>query len=231
VQNGDGTSNSDSKPYFILASGIGFPDCPQSENAFISNLFTPFPSGNYRLPLYQRRYSDRKECDESAMGLTILLSLMLMAGLFLMLYSVVALIQQKRFFSSAPKVVLENIKPKEERFHGAHALGYVLAAAAVLCMASSLIIGAVDGIRNGFSYFQFLVRFLVMFLLLKVFDILFFDWLLLCHSHFYQRYYPELEGVLGPELFGFNKKSHLLQIVYSIAWASIIACVCSVFVK
>lgn len=148
-----------------------------------------------------------------------------------MLYSVVALIQQKNFFSSAPKVVLENIQPKEERFRGAHALGYVLLVLAVLCMVVSFVAGAVDGVRNSFSYFQFLIRFLVMFLLLKAFDIVFFDWVLLCHSHFYQHYYPELEGLLGPELFGFNKKSHILQILYCVAWASIIACLCSALVN
>ena len=44
-----------------------------------------------------------------------------------MLYSVVALIQQKNFFSSAPKVVLENIQPKEERFRGGACAGICIA--------------------------------------------------------------------------------------------------------
>ena len=37
------------------------------------------------------------------MLVTVILSLVLMAGLFLMLWSAVAFIQDKRFFSSAPK--------------------------------------------------------------------------------------------------------------------------------
>ena len=41
------------------------------------------------------------------MLITILLSLMMMAGLFLMLWSGVGFIQDKKFFSSAPKEAIE----------------------------------------------------------------------------------------------------------------------------
>lgn len=51
---------------------------------------------------------------------TILLTLMMMAGLFLLLYAGVGLIQNPRFFSSAPKEVCAAVQPKPERFKGAH---------------------------------------------------------------------------------------------------------------
>ena len=60
------------------------------------------------------------------MILTLLLSLMTMAGLFLMLWSGVAFIQDKRFFSSAHPDMLAIITPKNERFFGQHILGYIL---------------------------------------------------------------------------------------------------------
>ena len=44
-------------------------------------------------------------------------------------------------------------------------------------------------------------------------DILFFDWVLLCHSNFFPRFYPELKGVVGPHMFGYNKKQHALHFV------------------
>ena len=62
------------------------------------------------------------------MLITVLLSVVMMAGLFLMLWSGVGFIQDKRFFSSAPKEVCEAVQPKPERFRGMHALGCVLAA-------------------------------------------------------------------------------------------------------
>lgn len=53
---------------------------------------------------------------------TIFLSFIMMAGLFLLLWAAVALIQNKKFFTSAPKEAQAVIQPKEERFPGAHAL-------------------------------------------------------------------------------------------------------------
>ncbi|MDO4838499.1 MAG: hypothetical protein Q4B32_08900 [Clostridia bacterium] len=45
------------------------------------------------------------------MGVTLLLTLMLMAAYFLMLYGVVGLLQDKRFFSSAPPAVKGIVGP------------------------------------------------------------------------------------------------------------------------
>ena len=56
------------------------------------------------------------------MLLTIILSIIMMAGLFLMLLAGVAFIQDKKYFTSAPKDVQESILPREERFHGQHAI-------------------------------------------------------------------------------------------------------------
>ena len=52
------------------------------------------------------------------MLLTIILAVVMMAGLFLMLWGAVGFVQNKKFFSSAPKEALKVIQPKEERFKG-----------------------------------------------------------------------------------------------------------------
>ena len=52
--------------------------------------------------------------------ITILAMLMIMAAYFLVLYGRVGLIQDKRFFSSAPKENLAAIPDRKERFRGAH---------------------------------------------------------------------------------------------------------------
>lgn len=161
------------------------------------------------------------------MVLTVLLSLMMSAGLFLLLYAGVALIQNKKYFTSAPKEVFEAILPKEQRFRGQHMLGCIMAALAVFCMGGALVIGAADGITNGFTFGRFFARFLVMLLWLKAFDILFFDWYVLCRSGFFPRYYPEVKDVLGPHLFGFNKKDHLKQIIACFIAAAVMAWLCT----
>lgn len=165
------------------------------------------------------------------MALTLLLSFMMMAGLFLMLLSGVGFIQDKRFFTSAPKAVQDVVKPRTERFPGAHALGWFLAVLSILIMFGAIVIGAIVGIQEGYGFGQFFVRFLVMLLLLKVYDIFFFDWVLLSNSgfNFFPHFYPETKEVLGRHLFGYNKRTHLLHVTAFPFIAAIIAWICSLF--
>ena len=67
-------------------------------------------------------------------------------------------------FTPAPKAVYEAVEEKPERFRGQHILGWSLAPLAMLCMAGAVIVGAVDGIKNGFTFLQFYIRFAVMML-------------------------------------------------------------------
>ena len=165
------------------------------------------------------------------MIITLLLSLMLMAGLFLMLLAGVGFIQDTRFFSSAPKEVRDVIRPREERFKGAYAIGWSMAAFSVLLMIGAFIIGAWNGINNCFGFGQFFIRFIVMELLLKTFDILFFDWVLLCNAgfNFFPHFYPETKEVLGQYLFGYNRKTHLAHIIGSFVVAAMLGWICTIF--
>ncbi|MDO5724996.1 MAG: hypothetical protein Q4P29_01705 [Tissierellia bacterium] len=76
------------------------------------------------------------------MIMTILLAIMMMIGLFLLLWAGVGFIQNKKFFTTCPKEVFDVIKSKERRFFGQYVLGWALAIIAVLLMASSIFIGA-----------------------------------------------------------------------------------------
>ena len=163
------------------------------------------------------------------MIVTLLLSLMPMAGLFLMLLSGVGFIQDTKFFSSAPKEVRDVIKPRKERFRGAHAIGWIMAVFSVIFMIGAFIIGAWNGILNDFGFWQFFIRFIIMMLLLKAFDILFFDWVLLCNAgfNFFPHFYPETKEVLGRYLFGYNLKTHLAYIIGSFPVSAVLAWVCT----
>lgn len=67
------------------------------------------------------------------MAITIVMAVMVMAAYFLLLYGAVGFVQDKRFFSSAPKENLDAIPDKkEERFHGAHIVGWIIIAIALL---------------------------------------------------------------------------------------------------
>ena len=61
------------------------------------------------------------------MLVTVLLSLMMMAGLFLLLWGGVGFIQDKKFMSSAPKEALAVVPDRmPERFKGQYAVGYAM---------------------------------------------------------------------------------------------------------
>ena len=51
---------------------------------------------------------------------------------------------------------------------------------------------------------------------MEAYDILFFDWVLLCHSNFFPYFYPEVKGIAAPQLFGYNKKAHLTHFLLCI---------------
>ena len=163
------------------------------------------------------------------MIVTLILSLILMAALFLMLFAAVALVQDKRLFTSAPKDIQAVILPRKERFKGAKAIGIALIIFAMLVFLFSFIYGGYDGIKRGYGFWQFFIRFAVMLYLLKAFDILFFDLFLLTNSHFFQHYYPETEGCKGFSSFGFNIKTHILHMILVIPISLAAAWVCTLF--
>lgn len=161
------------------------------------------------------------------MLVTVTLALVLMAALFLLLFSGVALIQDEKYFSSAPQEVRRALLPKRERFPGARALGWALAGLALFLMLGAVAAGAWQGIKNAFSFWQFFWRFLIMLWLLIAFDILFLDAYLLCRSGFFPRYYPEIKALLGPHLFGFNRKTHVRHALLAPALSLALAGVCT----
>lgn len=147
------------------------------------------------------------------MKVTLICSLTLIVSLFLMLWAAVALVQWKRLFTTAPKDIQAAVKEHEERFPGARALGWFLLILCVLVNLGAFVYAGWDGLCRGYGFWQFFGRFLTMLYLLKAFDIIFLDWLLLTKSHFFQHYYPETEGCAGYHQFGFNRREQLTRIV------------------
>ena len=146
------------------------------------------------------------------MLLTLLLTLVFILSVCLLLYTAVALIQDRRFFTTAPKDIQAAAVEHPERFRGAHALGWKLAIISLLVMVGAFVYGGWDGVKNGFSFWQHWLRFAVMLYLWKAFDLVCLDWLLLTKSHFFQRFYPETEGCAGYHSFGFNRKEQLIRL-------------------
>ena len=140
------------------------------------------------------------------MLLTILLSVVFILAVCVLLYSAVALIQNNKLFTTAPKDIQAAAKDHPERFPGAHALGWALAVLCMFLMIGVFVYGGYAGVKRGFTFWRHWLRFAVMLYLWKAFDVVCLDWLLLTRSHFFQHFYPETEGCAGYHSFGFNRK-------------------------
>ena len=130
-----------------------------------------------------------------------------------MLVSGIAFVQDIRMFSSAPKEARDVLTPREkELFCGARTIGWVLTVFSILTILGALAIAVWDGFRSGFTFRQFFIRLLIMFTVYKLYDMVFFDYFLLCKFHFFQHYYPEVESVFENRKYGFNIRSQLLKL-------------------
>lgn len=158
---------------------------------------------------------------------TIILSIILMISIFIMIWSAVALIQQKKFFTTAPKDIQKVIIERNERFQGARLLGYVIALICTIAFIGAFIYGAYDGIVHHYTLMMFFIRFIIMLYLYKAFDIIFLDWFLLTKSHFYQHYFPETKDCEGFHKFGFNRKEQIREIIIYPFIALLFALICS----
>jgi len=165
------------------------------------------------------------------MLLTVFLALVFCAAITILLISAVTFVQDTRFFSSAPKEAQEVLKPRnEELFFGARAMGWVLMILSVLMILGVGVISIWDGFRSGFSFLQFFLRFVSIFTIYKAYDMIFFDWFLLCRFRFFQYYYPEVAPVYDGRKYGFNIKSQLLKLfVIFPAVSALAAWVCTRF--
>lgn len=165
------------------------------------------------------------------MLLTLFLSVVFCVAITLLLLSAVAFVQDKRFFSSAPKEAQEVLIPREkELFYGARIIGWTLIIFSILMILGVGVISIWDGFRSSFTFFQFFFRFVTIFTLYKAYDMICFDYFLLMKFKFFQFYFPETESVYANRKYGYNIKSQLLKLLIIFPAASALAAwICTLF--
>lgn len=132
--------------------------------------------------------------------------------------------RSNKFFSSAPREAREVlIQREQELFYGARAIGWTLFIISVLIILGVGVIAVWDGIRSGFSFGQFFLRFVLILTIYKICDMALIDNFLLLKFHFFQHYYPEAAGAMERRKYGFNMKSQLLKLLVIFPAASALA--------
>ncbi len=165
------------------------------------------------------------------MLLTIFLAIVCCAAISTLLVAAVAFVQDTRLFSSAPKEVRALLKPRDrELFYGARITGWVMMILSALAISGAFCVAAWDGIQNSYSFARFFLRFVLMLTIYKAYDMIFFDWFLLCRFRFFQHYFPETAPALEGRKYGFNIRSQLLKLLVIFpALSALAAWICTMF--
>mgnify|MGYP001644449324 CR=1 FL=1 len=163
--------------------------------------------------------------------LTIFLSIVFCSAMAMALLAAVAFVQNEKFFSSAPKEVQKVIQPREnELFYGARKIGWAMMIISLLLVLGVGVISIWDGFRNNFTFLQFFIRFVIIFTVYKLADMVLIDYFLLLKFKFFQYYYPEASGLLEGKKYGFNIRSQLLKLfVIFPAVCALVAWICTLF--
>lgn len=79
-------------------------------------------------------------------------------------------------------------------------------------------------------FWQFFFRFVFIFTVYKLYDMICFDYFLLMKFQFFQFYFPEVESVYKNRKYGYNIKSQLLKLLIMFPAASALAAwICTLF--
>ena len=162
---------------------------------------------------------------------TVFLAIVFCAAITMLLVAAVAFVQDNRFFSSAPKEAREALQQRDkELFHGARVMGWVMMIFSAVVILGVGIVSIWDGFRSGYTFWQFFLRFVLIFTIYKLYDMIFFDYFLLMKFHFFQYYYPEVTSAMENRKYGFNIKSQLLKLLVIFPAASALAAwICTLF--
>ena len=105
-------------------------------------------------------------------------------------------------------------------------IGRILLAVTMILYVVVLIWAGADGMKNGYSFMQFMIRFLVIFLGTKAFDMIGLDYFLLTKTQFFQKRFPETKDCEGWKQYGYNRKQQISQIIMLVILSPVLAALC-----
>ena len=157
--------------------------------------------------------------------MTLILSVAGCILLFLGIWGVTVTMPTGLLARNFPKDVQERLKARIENLpmSSRRVLGWIILVLFCLAYIGLFVIGGIDGLRNGFSFGQFFLRFFIIGTANKAFDIVGLDYFLLTKTRFFQHYFPETEGCAGWQDFGYNRKRQARQCVMILIGSAVTA--------
>ena len=115
-----------------------------------------------------------------------------------------------------PLDIQEKLRPRIENLPMSlkRVTGGTVVVLLMLAWGSLFILGGIDGRNNGFAFSDYLIRFIIIAGVVKAFDIICLDYVLLTKTNFFQHYLPETIGCEGWQQFGYNRKQQIRQCIF-----------------
>lgn len=159
------------------------------------------------------------------MGLTLLLSFAGCILLFLGIWGVTVTMPTRLLLKNFPEDVQKKLKPRVDSLPMSFRrfLGWGILILLITGYIYLFAVGGIDGKIQGFSFWQFFLRFIVIGGIIKIFDIVCLDYFLLTKTHFFQHYFPETEGCAGWKNFGYNRSQQIRQCVLIVIGSAVFA--------
>ena len=163
------------------------------------------------------------------MGLTLILSLIGCISLFLTIWGLTVTMPTGLLTKNFPVDVQACLKPRLESLPMSfkRVVGWIILIVFCILFLGLFIYGGADGIKNGYSFLQFFLRFFIIGALIKVFDIFCLDYILLTKTQFFQHYFPETKDCIGWKQFGYNRKQQIRQCITIPVCSFIAALICA----
>ena len=146
-----------------------------------------------------------------------MLTTILLLGIFLILaflYILVGVFLIPKFaVTSMPEDIKTIVRNRPDYPKWKTVLGYVCAVFIFLGLLGVLIFAGIDAVKNNFNFGQVFMRYLILLMGYKAFDIICLDWWLITKSGLFQKVFPETVGCEGYKQFGFNWKKQLARVI------------------
>lgn len=127
--------------------------------------------------------------------------------------------------------IKEMMKKMPDRTPWVNILGVSIMIAGFLGVVVVLIWAIVDTVKFKLSFMEAFIRFFIITEGYKLFDIIFFDYLMLTKFKIPSKIYPETAGAKGYNNFGFNAKSQVMKLVVFCGISLILAFVLTVIIQ
>ena len=115
---------------------------------------------------------------------TLILTLSMCALLFLMIWAATYFYPWTGLLRFFPQDIEEKARQHKPPFPAAPVIGWIIMLLCALGFIGVIVYGGWDGLQNGFTFRQFLTRFLIILFGMKAFDIIALDYVLITKTQF-----------------------------------------------